>query len=165
MSDKLRQVVFSREHVEAVAGLECGEEAWCKAQSQWITTDAVFESMSARETSVWLFFNEANELVGYGALGGTRRPHPPGTSGYKNLSVIPSLAVKRQFWGRPKDGIQYSHQILASLILEAKKRSPTMLILDVDSLNTHAIALYCEFGFEDVGPARMNGQRRMSVNL
>ena len=147
MPDTLRWESFSASNASVVSGFNCGTLAYCEAQSEWITSEKVFQSIRDRGTQVWLYFNEANSLVGFGSLGKTQRRYPTQQSEYLKFSIIPSLAIQRQFWGHPHDGRKYSHQIMSHLVMEAQKHGRELLVLDVHEQNTHAIALYIRLGF------------------
>ena len=120
--------------------------------------------MATRGTRVWLYYNEANALVGFGSLGTTRRQFPADSTTYASFSIIPALAVQSPFWGLPRDGTKYSHQILSQLIAEAIASGTELLILDVDIRNRHAIELYMQFGFSNYGMPR-DTQQKMTVRL
>lgn len=139
-------------------------EAWQAAQSAWISTGKAIESISKYGTEVWLYFNQADELVGFGSLGKTRRPVPPPNGPYLHISIIPSLAIRRELWGKPTDPPKYSQQILDDLIYEARAHGTELLILEVDPQNIRAIKLYQSRNFIAYGVSR-NGNTVMMHRL
>jgi len=149
MPDQLRAVAFAPELLSEVAEFDCGDEPYQKELATWLQKEAV--SALGRGTKVWLYINEANEIVGYGSLGQTRWKYPEADSPKSALVIIPAVAVRRSFWGKP-DGRKedrYSSQIMQHLIGEALTWPGSLpalgLFLHTD--NQAALHLYQRFGF------------------
>lgn len=165
MAELLTKRRFTAADATIVAGFDCGTESWEVAQSNWITSTKVLESIERYGTDVWLYFSQSGELVGFGSVGRTRRPHPPGSNEFANFSTIPSLAVRRQFWGKPLQGEKFSTQIMDDLVLQAYGHKTELLILDVHVQNTHAESFYREYGFSDYFNDIKGEYRRMVLPL
>lgn len=105
--------------------------------------------------SVWLYANDAGELVGYGSLGTIKSWRWPDArkSDKINAHHIPMLGIARRFRGKP-DGPpdeRYSSQIIDDLIEECRQ-NPDPDISSVVTLFVHpdnhgAIRLYERHGF------------------
>ncbi|MDB5344351.1 MAG: Protein containing GCN5-related N-acetyltransferase domain protein [Schlesneria sp.] len=165
MSESLTKRRFSANDADLVAHFECGDQPWELAQSLWIRGPGVIRSMAERQTEVWLYFNTAGHLVGFGALGQSRRPHPPDSKNYTKFSVIPSLAVQRDLWGKPEEGDKYSTQILDDLFLQAELHGTEFLILDVHVNNDRALAFYRDYGFTEYFDHVKDDHRRLVARL
>jgi GNAT superfamily N-acetyltransferase len=104
-----------------------------------------------RGVKVWLYLNEANEIVGFGALGVTRWKYPDPASRRVELVIIPAVALRKEFWGKPLGPTdqRYSSQIMQHLIGEALAwpGHPPVLGLFVHPDNHAAVRLYERFGF------------------
>jgi GNAT superfamily N-acetyltransferase len=149
MADQLRYVVLTPELLAEVRKFDCGDEPYQKELASWLLNDA--SPALARGTRVWLYVNEANEVVGYGSLGQTRWKYPEADSPKSTLVIVPAVAVRRPFWGKP-DGPpedRYSSQIMRHLIAEALAWPGSLpaLGLFVHPDNQAAIKLYQRFGF------------------
>ena len=150
MPDTLLQQPFSHKFLDEVAEFFCGSDPWDLAQSTWIR-DTALSSMETRGTKVWLYYNTLDQLVGFGSLGITRRRFPPPGGEYVQLSIIPSLAIKVEFQGRPEEPPRYSHQIMQDLLAKARLQNTEQLMLDVHRKNSKAIAFYMNFDFVQIG--------------
>ena len=60
--DLLRFVPFTPDMLDLVSGFDSGDEPHQQELAQWIVQDAV--PSLARGTRIWLYFNQAGELVG-----------------------------------------------------------------------------------------------------
>lgn len=147
MQDLLRQRKFEKKYLSEVSGFYCGGEQWEKAQAEWIAKHAL-PRIEKGDTEVWLYYNSQKELVGYGSLGKTRRRFPGPDDEYVNLCLLPSLAIKSEFQGKPDTKPRYSHQIIIDLIEKAReKQKYDTLTLDVHQDNQRAIRFYKKYDF------------------
>jgi ribosomal protein S18 acetylase RimI-like enzyme len=149
MPDLLQPVAFAPELLDEVRDFDCGEEPYQKELAEWLLQDATLAL--ARGTKVWLYANQGNEVVGYGSLGLTRWKYPDADSPKTALVIIPAVAVRRAFWGKPEGAAEdrYSSQILRHLLTEALAWPGSLpaLGLFVHPDNHAAIKLYERFGF------------------
>ncbi|HEY8506142.1 MAG TPA: hypothetical protein VIL46_16265, partial [Gemmataceae bacterium] len=70
MPDLLRFVVFTPESADLVRDFDCGDAPYQRELADWIRDEA--EAALERGTKVWLYVNQANEIIGYGSLGVSR---------------------------------------------------------------------------------------------
>jgi RimJ/RimL family protein N-acetyltransferase len=149
MPELLRYVPFAPELLADLGELDCGEEPYQKELAVWLQQDA--SAALARGTKVWLYVNEATEVVGYGSLGQTRWKYPDPDSPKAALLVIPAVALRRPFWGKPEGPAEdrFSSQIMRHLLTEALAWPGTLpaLGLFVHPDNHAARKLYERFGF------------------
>jgi hypothetical protein len=118
-AEQLRVVPFTADMLANLGGFDYGAEPYQQELAQWILVDAVVAL--GKGTKVWLYGNQGGEIVGYGSLGTTRWKYPDPNSARRDLVIVPAVAVRKQFWGKP-DGPReerYSSQIMRHLILEA----------------------------------------------
>lgn len=138
--------------------LDCGDEPWSRAATEWIVGSEVWNSIRKYQTRVWLYRNDAGVIVGFGSLGTTRRRWPPPGGNHANLLIIPMLGIDHRFHGQPVDAkFRYSNQALAHIRFEAiemlqshRKAGRTtlpLLSLFVHRDNRRAIRLYEKSGF------------------
>jgi hypothetical protein len=140
---------FSVAMLSDVQGFDCGDNPWEQAQSAWITGQGVIESQK-RGTKVWFYYDDANNLVGFGSLGVTKWNWPPPSGPTLEVAIIPSIALGKAYWGCPKSAPReqkYSRQIMSDLIRRARQMNVSVLCLYVHKDNVHAISLYREFDF------------------
>jgi ribosomal protein S18 acetylase RimI-like enzyme len=149
MPDLLQPVAFAPELLDEVRDFDCGDEPYQKELPAWLLQDAI--PALARGTKVWLYANQANEVVGYGSLGLTRWKYPDAGSPKTGLVIIPAVAVRRAFWGKPEGPPEdrYSSQIMRHLLAEALAWPGSLpaLGLLVHPDNQAAIKLYERLGF------------------
>lgn len=150
MPDLLRFVVFTPDMLDEVRDFDYGGEPYQRDLGEWMRTEAV--PAMERGTKVWLYVNQAGEIVGYGSLGVTRWKYPDPSSRRIELVIVPAVALRQIFWGKP-DGAdkddRYSSQIMRHLLEEAKNwpgRLPAVGLF-VHPDNQAAIKLYERFGF------------------
>ena len=136
-----------------LVGFSCGDSDVGRASTQWILGSDVLDSM-LRGTTVWLYHNQVEEVVGFGSLGPIRWRWPLPDGGYQNLLIIPMLGIDERFQGEPPDEEwRYSHQIMNHLIYEGHQMSSAAqkpfdwLLLLVHPDNERAIKLYEKFDF------------------
>lgn len=158
---------FTEEDLSELLDLDCGNEPWSRAATEWILGTDKWDSIQKHGTRVWLYRNDT-VVVGFGSLGITRRRWPPPNGGYCNLLIIPMLGIDHRFHGQPPDPHpRYSHQIVSHLRFEAiqliashqesDRTTLPLLSLYVHRENTRAIRLYEKFGFvEEKGGMRGN---------
>jgi len=133
--------------------------------SEWISGGRALQSMQQFGTKVWLYFNEAGFLVGFGSLGTTRRNWPPPNGDFQELGILPALAIQTDFQSGPKnDPPKFSDQIMNDLIYKARRLGPPILMLDVHKDNHPAIRLYERFDFQSTGYER-DSYVRMSIRF
>jgi RimJ/RimL family protein N-acetyltransferase len=145
MPDLLRFVAFTPDLLEAVRDFDYGDESYQRDLAAWMREEAV--TALERGTKVWLYVNQGDEVVGYGSLGLTRWKYPEPTSRRSELVIIPAVALRKIFWGKPED--RYSSQIMRHLLEEAKAwpgQLPAMGLF-VHPENHAAIRLYERFHF------------------
>ena len=61
----------------------------------------MLEAIKNGKNSVWVY-RLRKKIVGYGAIGETRRRHPSLSSQYIRLSVITRVALQHKYRGKPK---------------------------------------------------------------
>jgi len=115
----------------------------------WLRGEAA--AALGRGTRVCLYFNGVADVVGYGSLGQTRWRYPHADSPKTALVIVPAVAVRRVYWGKPDgpQGDRYSSQIMQHPIDEsfAWPGSPPELGLFVHPDNLAAIKPYARYGF------------------
>lgn len=145
-----------------LADLHCGDEAWSRAATKWITSSEVDDSIENFRTVVWIYRDFQDSIVGFGSIAptGTQRWPPP--DGKKSrLLYIPQLGIDAKYRGFPPDtNWRYSNQIMEHLLVQAKKMALTireekppskhvdLLTLKVHRENIAAKKLYERFGFD-----------------
>lgn len=170
MQDTLqRKVAFSSAKLAEVADFDCGDEDWSLALTAWLLEGDAIATMTNRGTDVWLYYNSDDDVVGFGSLGKTQRPWPRkgrrGTGPKVDVSIIPCVAVRKEFRGLPRPPAKtFAYQIMLDLIANARKHGTRVLLLDVDEGNDRAIAFYKKLSFIDTKYVR-NGQLEMVHEL
>jgi len=149
MPDQLRFVVFTPDLLDEVRDFEYGDEPYQKELADWMRNDAV--AALQRGTKVWLYVNQAGDIVGYGSLGITRWKNPDPSSRKVEVVIVPAVALRKEFWGKPQGPSEerYSSQIMVHLLDEARDwpGEPPAVGLFVHPNNQAAIKLYERFGF------------------
>jgi hypothetical protein len=178
MADELRAFQLLKEHFEAahrlrllIDGFDCREDRgrdatfWEQEVNLWLSADPAMREgalyrIRKKDCKVWLYFNQATELIGYGSLGKAKWPDPGMNPPIPDLpmvpiSLIPSVGIQTPYHGGPAGAAyadKYSTQILNHLVFEARKklgeRQP-FLGLYVHPQNHRAIACYRRYGFID----------------
>jgi len=92
MSDLLRFVPFTEDLLDRVHGFDLGDVDFQKELGDWLRSDAV--AAMQRGTKVWLYVNQAGEIVGYGSLGVTRWKYPDGTARKTDVLIVPAVALR-----------------------------------------------------------------------
>ena len=172
----LIRIAFDDTLLPKVEAFDCGSELWQLEVSEWIKgprgSDGAINDIE-NGTSVWLYANEAGEVVGFGSLGESVQRWP----GPKDLkipaSAIPFMAVERKFWGQPPGSweTRYATQILLDIVAEAQlhRNARKILKLLVYEGNMAAIKLYKRVGFVEFHQPRKdpNGllYKRMALDL
>ncbi|MBI1913360.1 MAG: GNAT family N-acetyltransferase [Planctomycetes bacterium] len=149
MPDLLDVSAFTPDLLLEVQDFDYGEEPYQKELAEWMRNEAV--PALKRGSKVWLYINQATEIVGYSSLGVTRWRYPGPTSRKTELVIVPAVALRKAFWGKP-DGPadeRYSSQIMRHLLDEARDWSGELpaLGLFVHPDNLAATKLYERFGF------------------
>jgi ribosomal protein S18 acetylase RimI-like enzyme len=159
MAATLQAIPFTADLLATVQAFDCGSEPWELEVSDWIKRpagqDGAVDAL-ARGTSVWLYVNDAGELVGFGSLAKTEQRWPAAKDPKVAASIIPWVAVDRRFWGQPPGPPEerYASQILDDLISKAllTRDERPLLVLYVHVNNQRAIAFYQRpyFGFVEL---------------
>jgi hypothetical protein len=104
MAASLQVIPFTPALLPTVQAFDCGSEPWEREVSDWIKRpageDGAVDAL-ARGTAVWLYVNDAGELVGFGSLDKTEQRWPKAKDPKVPASIIPWVAVERRFWGQP----------------------------------------------------------------
>jgi hypothetical protein len=149
MAESLQTIPFTPDMLDQVRDFDYGSEPYQKELADWMRNDAL--QAMARGTKVWLYVNQTPEIVGYSSLGVTRWPFPDPASPKTALVIIPAVALRQRFWGKPEGPPEdrYSAQIMRHLLDEARAwpgRLPAMGLY-VHPDNHAAIKLYERFQF------------------
>lgn len=148
---------FSENLRYLVLDFDAGTEAWDVAEADWIKASldsacgAVFDLQKYPETEVWLFRLADGTVVGFGSIGTTTWTLPPQGGQKTLLTVIPHLAIRKEFQGGPsqvRKEDRYSRQIMDDLLSRSMERPYAMIGLFVHENNLKAIRLYEQYGFE-----------------
>lgn len=167
MSEILSAAEFLPADLHLVTGFDCGTEVWQLAQADWIKNPPTKKFSNAKhDTDIWLYYRSDGTLVGFGSLGTVHWTDPYPNGPRTVFAIIPSLAIQRPYWGKPKnDPPKYSYQILADLVGKAALLGPSLLGLSVHEDNKAAISLYKSFRFVDVPNSKKRGYVRMVHRL
>jgi len=151
---------------------DCGPEPHAQEVTKYIKASvhdegALFD-MGRGRAEVWVYANEALEIVGFGSLGTTAGWRWPDSKKKTTVHHIPALGIDHRFRGKPTGPREdrYSQQIVDALIEQARTRAndavARAITLYVDPNNTAGIRLYCrslfEF-FDQVYPDKATGIR------
>lgn len=155
---------FTPADQQFLAGLQCGDESWSQAATEWITSSEVLNSIENHLTKVWIYRNsEVDEsIVGFSSLASTGwQKWPPPNGKRSRLLYIPQLGLDKKFRGfPPSPEWRYSSQIMEHLIGQARSlaaqikddKPPSkhvdLLTLKVHRENIAAQKLYSRYGFE-----------------
>lgn len=147
-----------------LAGLQCGDEAWSKAATEWITSSEVLDSIENYQTKVWIYrsADADDSIVGFSSLAATGwQKWPPPDGKRSRLLYIPQVGLEQKYRGFPSDpNWRYSNQIMEHLIgqaknfaLEIREGKPPSKHVDLLTLKVHrhniaAQKVYNRFGFE-----------------
>jgi len=180
MPDLIQREVLTKEKLALFHDFDCGESAdqpWVQAVNDWITgrsaDDCAALDIKNRRCKVFLYRNQAGDLIGFGSLGKTKAQWPMPDGPKIPVAIIPWIGLDKRYHGQPKgqdaDGneeIRYSDQIVADLVYEAKNYNVEALFLFVDPRNTGAIRLYSRNGFASSNaPLEAGELMRMAVSL
>jgi hypothetical protein len=153
-----------------VANFSCGTEPWGTAMSEWIKAPPTAKfGNSTHDTSIWLYYHPDGRIVGFGSLGLTRWTDPYPDGPWRDLSIIPAIAIQTEFHHLPRhhdeeDNPSFSHQIVGDLLGKSLLQPPDFVVLCVHRDNRKAIALYRQFGFKFMpgpDPIHKRMQRRL----
>lgn len=150
MIDALTFVDFHPSMVNLIRDFSYGSASYQIELASWILNDSA-EAIE-RGTKVWLYSNQAGQIVGYGSLGQSNWRFPDATSKRTPLVVIPAVAIREEFWGKPESSVKgerYSTQIIEHLLTEALAWPGALpaVGLYVHPDNLAAIKLYERFRF------------------
>jgi ribosomal protein S18 acetylase RimI-like enzyme len=156
MPGELSPVRFTDQDASSVAGFNCGNAPWAVAIAQWITGSRVIESMQ-KGTDVWRYYDDADTLIGIGAVGRSRRPYPPTANAsrndYRDVSIIPAIGVDIN---HQRQG--YGSRILEDLIAIASGHNTPAVYADVH-VDNPAIGIYVKLEFANAGYAKESYMR------
>src|SRR4051812_24025574 len=149
--EALTAIPFTADLLDHVGDFDCGDADYQRELATWLQVEA--PGFLQRGTEVWLFAASDGDLVGFGSLGKTRWAYPDPAGKKHSLALIPAVAIRRIYWGKP-DGPpeeRYSSQILEFLLARAQElpESEPAVGLFVHPDNQAAIRLYRRFGFTD----------------
>ncbi len=143
---------FTEKKCTQVAGFSCGETRWAEYLNEWISGEGFKEALK-RKSKVFLYYL-GPDLVGYGSIGETRISWPWPTGERQKVSIIPAIAVSKNFQGKPETasfGDRFSGQIMRDLLSHAQALKNDKLVLHVHCQNKRAQKFYENFGFEMAG--------------
>jgi RimJ/RimL family protein N-acetyltransferase len=137
-------IEFRKDHLDLFRDFDCGQEPYERELAEWIRQESTIAL--SQGTKVWIYATSDKAIIGYGSLGVTRWNYPSPSAKRIALAIIPSLAIHRQYWGKPEGPREkrYSSQILDHLITEASflPLKVPMLGLFVHPENLRAIKAY-----------------------
>ena len=152
-------------------GFDCGDEPYAIEVAQWIqgrpaeAYDSLPRSL-ADGTRVWVYRDEAQQIVGYAALGATTWRWPPPSGEKQTMSIIPWFGIHKNFHGKPTGVAQherYSYQMMGHLIARARETGNEFVVLFVEAHNDRAKRFYENVGFVTIDERK--GYLRMVMNL
>ncbi|MCL4543870.1 MAG: GNAT family N-acetyltransferase [Chloroflexi bacterium] len=151
MSSDLLRIPFEDRHLNErdIQKFYCGDDRWCRTASTWIRRPRTIAQARSQRTEIWLYTASEGQIVGYGSLGPWRVVESP-----PEASIIPVLAIRREFQGQPHDQPKnhYSDQLIRDLVTEADRHTERLPVVGpyVDPENHGAIKLYKRHNFEMV---------------
>jgi GNAT superfamily N-acetyltransferase len=151
MPDALTAVRLAPQDLPRIQGFDCGAEPYQSDLAAWPGAEA--ETCIGEGTKVWMYVARDGVVVGYGSLGATNWRYPDAKAKRIPVFIIPAVALRKEFWGRPADAPKddrYSSQVMRHLLAEAAgwPGSPSAIGLYVHPENEAAIKLYERFGFQ-----------------
>ncbi len=172
---------FTPDDLPFLANLDCGDEAWSRAATEWICGSDVIDSIGKHGTTVWIYRHcEADDsIVGFASLSATGWLRWPPPDGKKcRLLYIPQLGLDRRYRGKPSShDFRYSNQIIEYLLGQAKraaeqiredkppKKHVELLTLRVHRDNIPAQKLYQRYGFKFLPAFDENDHLAMQLPL
>jgi hypothetical protein len=177
--DTVLRVAFGIDPTEAqeerdeVANFDCGDEAWSREVSNWLKCsgspeDCVWSDLAYPGARVWLYYNQAGELVGVGAIGHNEWTIRK-TQSKLPVTILTNLAVAKAHQHKPTgDGeVTYGKQILQDLRFEAEKDRHFRRLLCLCVHRDNPIKSWYERqGFVVIEPPQTkSGHYRMALDL
>lgn len=170
---------FTPEMQPALSQLDCGDEPWARAATEWIKSSEVLDAMDRLQTSVWTYHDSNDAIIGFGSLEATSWKRWPPPDGRKSrLLYLRQLGIDAKFRGFPPErDYRYSNRILEHLIFQAKtmaieirdskppSKHAELLTLMVHRDNHPAQKLYQRYGFELLDGFERNDHLTMSHRL
>ena len=163
MSHQLESYVFTEADYDKVQGFDCGEEDYKREVSDWLKGPKNLGHNSALGTitdpkapnRVWLYRNQEERLVGFGAIGRSEWRWTKGKDPWVPVSLIIWCGIHVEFQNdrcEPKE-MRYSNQIVEDLIAAAAEDSEQFPVLGlcVAQDNSKATKLYKRFKFFEEG--------------
>ena len=122
---------------------------WIKSPKDGAVSEIEKSAKKNRGLQIWLHVNQAGDLVGFSSLGESNWWWPTPSDPRVPVSVVPYVAIQKQYQGRPDSPPKYSHQIIQHLVFEASQHTHRQPILGlyVDAHNNAALKLYEREGF------------------
>jgi hypothetical protein len=166
--------VFSRASLPLVQSFECGNEGWATEVSDWLKADhdGAADAVEQDICSVWLYYTDEKEFVGYASLGlSLGRWNVPGYP-RSRVPIVPFFGICSAFQGQPENAQpldRYAALIMRDVVYQATRFEVTplpLLGLMCHHLNSRAIRFYERLGYVPLDPA--DGSRdyvRMVVRL
>ena len=99
MPDQIRITPFVPEMLPIFGNFDYGSEPYQEELGEWLRADA--ETAMAKGTKVWVYASESGDPLGFGSLGVSRWRYPDSDSRPGPVAVIPAVALRREFWGKP----------------------------------------------------------------
>lgn len=133
-----------------VQEFECGTTEVSRDMADWITGPRCLVSM-ARGTEIWLFRNDAGNLIGFGSVGRTKWSWPEPGCPSEDVAIIPAFALQSPYQGMPSDADKenkYACRIMRFLIERARTMNVPRVVLYVHPSNKAAISLYTYLLFD-----------------
>ena len=151
MTSVLIATELSVDMLSLFRGFDFGDESYHRELGTWLESEA--EIAMSHGTRLWAYATRDGDLVGYSSLGATRWNYPAPSSKKEVIVIIPAVAMRREFWGRPREANRnerYSSQIMRHLLIQAEcwPNQPKAIGLYVHPENLSAINLYERFEFQ-----------------
>ena len=156
MKDALIASPFSADLLPEVQSFSYGTEPWEAEVGVWLCNESLRRMQEG--TEVWLYMNQANQIVGFGSLGTSNWSIPKKKSPRQSVLVIPALGIRMGFKGEPSDERsaevandgRYSSQIMRHLVQRSRgwPEKKQFLGLCVHPENSRAVGFYAKFGSE-----------------
>lgn len=154
MPHTLRKIPFSEELLSVVQGFCCGDSYWEREVGDWIARPrgqrGALDDMSRkkRPAEVWLHATDDRQVVGFSSLAESNWNWPTPNDPRVPISLIPNVAVHRDFQGRG-----YFSEIFSHLAFEARQKRDRQPILGllVHLKNEKAQQIYRHLGFAGFG--------------
>lgn len=160
--------LFDATKLPTLSAFSCGDDQFGKIATDWIKcTDpakCALQSMADRGTEVFLFYTQADVLVGFGSLGQTTRRNS--SRQLETWSYIPQVGIDQNHKGCPP-GVDWSERyaavIMRILMGRSRGHATPMLMLHVHEDNHRARRLYDNLGFLPLGQPNQARLQAMTI--